>query len=212
MAISNIMIINNVIIKDLKIQSYGQTYQAMHDFTKNRNEHTPDEIWLVEHDPVFTQGKVGKAEHLLNHTDIPVIQSDRGGQITYHAPGQQIMYILFDLKRLKIGIRDIVSYLENSVIQTLAHYGIIAHAKPDAPGVYIDHKKICSLGLHINRGYTLHGLALNIDMDLTPFNNINPCGYAGLQMTQLKDYVSKFNRKEIQQLLTDNFIKQLPQR
>ncbi|SCB96850.1 lipoyl(octanoyl) transferase LipB [Gilliamella intestini] len=206
------MIINNVIIKDLKIKPYVYTYQAMHNFTKQRNEHSLDEIWLVEHEPVFTQGKVGKAEHLLNQTNIPVIQTDRGGQITYHAPGQQIMYILFDLKRLKIGIRDVVNYLENSVIQTLLHYGIIAHAKSDAPGVYINEKKICSLGLHISRGCTLHGLAFNIDMDLSPFNNINPCGYAGLQMTQLKEYVYQINHKEIKQLLTNNFIKQLPQR
>ncbi|MWP50004.1 MULTISPECIES: lipoyl(octanoyl) transferase LipB [unclassified Gilliamella] len=204
------MSINNVIIKDLHIVPYMQTYQAMHDFTQNRNEQTLDEIWLVEHNSVFTQGKVGKAEHLLSQTDIPVIQTDRGGQITYHAPGQQIMYILINLKRRNIGIRNMVSFLENSVIQTLAHYGIIANAKSDAPGVYINEKKICSLGLHISRGCTLHGLALNIDMDLAPFNNINPCGYAGLQMTQLKEYTSKIDRDEIKQLLTDNFIKQLP--
>ncbi|MWP62053.1 lipoyl(octanoyl) transferase LipB [Gilliamella sp. Pas-s25] len=204
------MSINNVIVQDLHIVPYMQTYQAMHDFTQNRHAQTLDEIWLVEHQPVFTQGKVGKAEHLLNCTDIPVIQTDRGGQITYHAPGQQIMYTLIDLRRRHIGIRDMVSFLENSVIQTLAHYGIIAYTKADAPGVYIDHKKICSLGLHINRGCTLHGLALNIDMDLTPFNNINPCGYAGLQMTQLKDYVFNIDRNEIKQQLTDNFINHLP--
>lgn len=199
----------DIIIQDLDIQPYLQTYQAMHEFTLNRNEQTLDEIWLVEHYPVFTQGKVGKPEHLLCKTDIPIVQTDRGGQITYHAPGQQIMYILFDLKRRKIGIRDIVSYLEKSVIDTLQHYGIIAFAKADAPGVYINNKKICSLGLHIKRGCTLHGLALNIDMDLGPFKNINPCGYAGLQMTQLKEYVSPIDRKKIKQLLTNNFIKQL---
>ena len=200
------MITNNIIIRELHIQPYMQTYQAMHDFTLNRNEQTPDEIWLVEHYPVFTQGRVGKPEHLLHQTDIPIVATDRGGQITYHAPGQQIMYILFDLKRRKIGIRDIVSCLEKCVIQTLAHYDIMSYAKAEAPGVYIDHKKICSLGLHIKRGCTLHGLALNIDMDLAPFKNINPCGYAGLQMTQLKEFVPQINRSELKQLLTNNFI------
>lgn len=203
------MMNKDIIIKDLNIQPYMQTYQAMHEFTQSRDNQTPDQIWLVEHHGVFTQGKVGKPEHLLKQTSIPVVQTDRGGQITYHALGQQIMYILFDLKRAKLGIRDLVSYLENSVIQTLANYDIIAYAKPDAPGVYIDSKKICSLGLHIQRGCTLHGLALNIDMDLTPFTYINPCGYAGLQMTQLKDYVSSIDRKAIKQQLTDNFISQL---
>ncbi|OTP81109.1 lipoyl(octanoyl) transferase LipB [Gilliamella apicola] len=200
------MIANNIIIRELHTQPYMQTYQAMHDFTLDRNEQTPDEIWLVEHYPVFTQGRVGKPEHLLHQTDIPIVATDRGGQITYHAPGQQIMYILFDLKRRKIGIRDIVSCLEKCVIQTLAHYDIMSYAKAEAPGVYIDHKKICSLGLHIKRGCTLHGLALNIDMDLAPFNDINPCGYAGLQMTQLKEFVPQINRSELKQLLTNNFI------
>ena len=200
------MIANNIIIRELHTQPYMQTYQAMHDFTLNRNEQTPDEIWLVEHYPVFTQGRVGKPEHLLHQTDIPIVATDRGGQITYHAPGQQIMYILFDLKRRKIGIRDIVSCLEKCVIQTLAYYDIMSYAKAEAPGVYIDHKKICSLGLHIKRGCTLHGLALNIDMDLAPFKNINPCGYAGLQMTQLKEFVPQINRSELKQLLTNNFI------
>ncbi|OCG12386.1 lipoyl(octanoyl) transferase LipB [Gilliamella apicola] len=200
------MIANNIIIRELHTQPYMQTYQAMHDFTLNRNEQTPDEIWLVEHYPVFTQGRVGKPEHLLHQSDIPIVATDRGGQITYHAPGQQIMYILFDLRRRKIGIRDIVSCLEKCVIQTLAHYDIMSYAKAEAPGVYIDHKKICSLGLHIKRGCTLHGLALNIDMDLAPFNDINPCGYAGLQMTQLKEFVPQINRSELKQLLTNNFI------
>lgn len=200
------MIANNIIIRELHTQPYMQAYQAMHDFTLNRNEQTPDEIWLVEHYPVFTQGRVGKPEHLLHQSDIPIVATDRGGQITYHAPGQQIMYILFDLKRRKIGIRDIVSCLEKCVIQTLAHYDIMSYAKAEAPGVYIDHKKICSLGLHIKRGCTLHGLALNIDMDLAPFNDINPCGYAGLQMTQLKEFVPQINRSELKQLLTNNFI------
>ncbi|MBI0005951.1 MULTISPECIES: lipoyl(octanoyl) transferase LipB [Gilliamella] len=200
----------DVVIKQLGMLPYLKTYQAMHDFTKLRDAQTLDEIWLVEHLPVFTQGKVGKPEHLLTTTDIQVVQTDRGGQITYHGPGQQIMYILFDLKRRKIGIRDVVSYLENSVIQTLQHYDITAYSKSDAPGVYINQQKICSLGLHIKHGCTLHGLALNIDMDLTPFNYINPCGYAGLKMTHMKHYIAQIDRQEINQLLTDNFINQLP--
>lgn len=200
----------DVVIKQLGMLPYLKTYQAMHDFTKQRDAQTLDEIWLVEHLPVFTQGKVGKPEHLLTTTDIQVVQTDRGGQITYHGPGQQIMYILFDLKRRKIGIRDVVSYLENSVIQTLQHYDITAYSKSDAPGVYINQQKICSLGLHIKHGCTLHGLALNIDMDLTPFNYINPCGYAGLKMTHMKHYIAQIDRQEINQLLTDNFINQLP--
>ena len=200
----------DVVIKQLGMLPYLKTYQAMHDFTKLRDAQTLDEIWLVEHLPVFTQGKVGKPEHLLTTTDIQVVQTDRGGQITYHGPGQQIMYILFDLKRRKIGIRDVVSYLENSVIQTLQHYDITAYSKSDAPGVYINQQKICSLGLHIKHGCTLHGLALNIDMDLTPFNYINPCGYAGLKMTHMKHHIAQIDRQEINQLLTDNFINQLP--
>ncbi|WP_392551735.1 lipoyl(octanoyl) transferase LipB [Orbus wheelerorum] len=197
------------IVKNLGLKPYLQTYERMHQFSQTRNSQTPDEIWLVEHPPVFTQGKVGKAEHLLHTTTIPIIQTDRGGQITYHAPGQQIMYILLDLKRLNIGIRDTVGYLENSVIATLANYNIVAMTKENAPGVYVNGKKICSLGLHITRGCTLHGLALNIDMDLTPFNNINPCGYAGLEMTQMKDYIGQINQHEIANFMVNEFITQL---
>lgn len=205
----NKMATKQMIIKNLGIEPYEKTYQSMHYFTENRDELTADEIWLVEHYPTFTQGKSGKAEHLLHSTLIPVINSNRGGQITYHAPGQQIMYILLDIKRRKISIRQVVTYLENSVISMLKNYTISGYAKSDAPGVYVDNQKICSLGLHISRGCTLHGLALNIDMDMTPFNDINPCGYAGLKMTQLKDYVAKIDRQEISQLLTHHFIKQL---
>lgn len=200
---------NNPIIKNLGLQTYQATYDAMHQFTQSRHQSTLDEIWLVEHPAVFTQGKVGKAEHLLQQTTIPIIQTDRGGQITYHAPGQQIMYILIDLKRRKLGIREIVTYLEYSVMSTLSTYHIVSYTKKDAPGVYVDDKKICSLGLHISRGCTLHGLALNVDMDLTPFNTINPCGYAGLQMTQVKAYHSSVNQDDIAQLLTQSFISQL---
>lgn len=197
------------LVKNLGLQSYSIIYNAMHQFTQQRDTDTQDEIWLVEHPAIFTQGKVGKAEHLLHQTNIPVIQTDRGGQITYHAPGQQIMYILIDLKRLKMGIRDTVSALENSVINTLNDYHISAVAKPDAPGVYVNEQKICSLGLHIQHGCTLHGLALNVDMDLSPFNNINPCGYAGLKMTQVKAFLSDIDPEEIRSKLVNYFIDQL---
>ena len=197
------------LVKNLGLQSYSIIYNAMHQFTQQRDSDTQDEIWLVEHPAIFTQGKVGKAEHLLHQTNIPVIQTDRGGQITYHAPGQQIMYILIDLKRLKMGIRDTVSALENSVINTLNDYHISAVAKPDAPGVYVNEQKICSLGLHIQHGCTLHGLALNVDMDLSPFNNINPCGYAGLKMTQVKAFLSDIDPEEIRSKLVNYFIDQL---
>ena len=197
------------LVKNLGLQPYSIIYNAMHQFTQQRDTDTQDEIWLVEHPAIFTQGKVGKAEHLLHQTNIPVIQTDRGGQITYHAPGQQIMYILIDLKRLKMGIRDTVNALENSVINTLNDYHISAVAKPDAPGVYVNEQKICSLGLHIQHGCTLHGLALNVDMDLSPFNNINPCGYAGLKMTQVKAFLSDINPEEIRSKLVNYFINQL---
>lgn len=199
------------IVKNLGLQPYLHTYSLMHQFTQSRESQTHDEIWLVEHLPVFTQGKVGKAEHLLQTSSIPVIETDRGGQITYHAPGQQIMYILLDLKRLHIGIRDTVGYLEQSVINTLAHYNITANTKQNAPGVYVNDKKICSLGLHISRGCTLHGLALNVDMDLTPFNHINPCGYAGLQMTQVKDYIAEVDQAEVAHFMVQSFITHLTQ-
>lgn len=183
-----------LIIRQLGIQNYQDTWQAMQTFTDNRTEHTPDEIWLVQHSAVFTQGQTGKAEHLLQQTDIPVVQSDRGGQITYHSIGQQIMYVLIDIKRQKalgkpLNVRELVTALEQSVVQTLADYRLTAYAKPDAPGVYIEGKKICSLGLRIRKGCSFHGLALNINMDLTPFQFINPCGYIGLEMCQLADFI-----------------------
>ena len=200
----------DIIIKNLGMVPYLETYHAMHQFTQQRCAQTDDEIWFVEHPPVFTQGKTGKAEHLLCSTQIPVIQTDRGGQITYHAPGQQIMYVLIDLKRRQIGIRQLVSCLEKCVIDTLAGYGIVAYVKRDAPGVYVEGKKICSLGLHISRGCSLHGLALNIDMDLNPFTFINPCGYAGLEMTQLNAYTDCIDRQKIIDSLTHDFLNQLP--
>ncbi|OOR99048.1 octanoyltransferase [Haemophilus paracuniculus] len=183
-----------LIIRQLGVRDYLETWQEMQAFTDNRTAETPDEIWLVQHPAVFTQGQAGKAEHLLNPTAIPVVQSDRGGQITYHGLGQQIMYVLIDIKRHKangndLNVRELVTALEQCVVKTLADYRIEAYPKPDAPGVYINEKKICSLGLRIRKGCSFHGLALNVKMDLSPFRNINPCGYAGLEMCQLADFI-----------------------
>lgn len=173
-----------LIVRHLGTRPYLQTWQAMQDFTNQRQADTPDEIWLLQHDPVFTQGQAGKPEHLLHQTTIPVVQSDRGGQITYHGPGQLIVYLLLDLRRLHLGVRDLVSAMEQSVVDLLAGDGITAASRADAPGVYVDGAKIASLGLRVRHGCTFHGLALNVNMDLTPFLTINPCGYAGLAMTQ----------------------------
>ena len=171
------------------LTEYSQTFEAMKAFNDARNEDTEDELWLVEHLPVFTQGLAGNPEHLLIRDDIPVVQIDRGGQITYHGPGQLVVYTMIDFKRRKTGVRTIVSALENSIIATLAEYGISAAADPKRPGVYVDGRKIASLGLRIKNGSVYHGLALNVDMDLAPFTHINPCGYAGLEMTQIADWV-----------------------
>ncbi|MDO4247944.1 MAG: lipoyl(octanoyl) transferase LipB [Neisseria sp.] len=171
------------------LAEYGSTFEAMKAFNEARNEDTEDELWIVEHPPVFTQGMAGKSEHLLVRDDIPVVQIDRGGQITYHGPGQLVVYTMIDFKRRKTSVRHIVSALENSIIATLAEYGIDAAADPKRPGVYVNGRKIASLGLRIKNGSVYHGLALNIDMDLTPFTHINPCGYAGMEMTQMADFL-----------------------
>lgn len=177
-----------LVIRDLGSQDYTQVWHAMQRFTDQRDENTPDELWMLEHPAVFTQGQAGKAEHLLLPGDIPVVNVDRGGQVTYHGPGQLVVYVLLDIKRRKLGVRELVSMLEQALVELLAQFGTTANARPDAPGVYIDGKKIASLGLRVRKGCTFHGLALNVDMDLSPFNRINPCGYAGMQMIQSKDY------------------------
>uniref|UniRef100_UPI000CFAB72F lipoyl(octanoyl) transferase LipB n=1 Tax=Cronobacter dublinensis TaxID=413497 RepID=UPI000CFAB72F len=169
------MLQEKIIIRQMGLQPYEPVSQAMHQFTDEREDTTPDEIWLVEHTPVFTQGQAGKAEHVLMPGDIPVIQSDRGGQVTYHGPGQQVMYVLLDLRRRKLGVRELVTLLEQTVVNTLAEFAIDAYPRPDAPGVYVDRKKICSLGLRIRKGCSFHGVALNINMDLGRFLRINPC-------------------------------------
>ncbi|MCE4111733.1 lipoyl(octanoyl) transferase LipB [Yersinia pseudotuberculosis] len=200
---------HKIILRQLGLQPYAPVSQAMHNFTEFRTDTTPDEIWLVEHQHVFTQGQAGKAEHVLMPGDIPVIQSDRGGQITYHGPGQQVMYVMVDLKRAKIGVRQLVTAIENTVIETLAHFNIDSHARPDAPGVYVEQQKICSLGLRIRRGCSFHGLALNIAMDLEPFQRINPCGYAGMQMTKVSALQPGVTVADVQPVLVREFTRQL---
>lgn len=195
-----------ILIRQLGLQPYEPVSQAMHEFTDNRDESTLDEIWLVEHLPVFTQGQAGKAEHVLAAGDIPVIQSDRGGQVTYHGPGQQVMYVLLNLKRRKLGVRELVTLLEQTVVNTLAEYQIAAHPRADAPGVYVGDDKICSLGLRIRKGCSFHGLALNIAMDLTPFLRINPCGYAGMQMVQMLQWKPDASVENIAPVLVSNFL------
>lgn len=175
-------------------QPYLPVWEAMRSLTDTRDANTPDQFWLVEHDPVFTQGQAGKPEHLLLPGDIPVVHTDRGGQVTYHGPGQVVLYPLLDVRRGKIGVRDLVTALENAVIDVLSSYGVSARARPDAPGVYVmtdaGEAKIASLGLRIRRGASFHGVALNVDGDLTPFLRINPCGYAGMPMVRLADVAS----------------------
>ena len=172
-----------VIVRHLGKRAYEPVWQAMQTFTDQRTTDDADEIWLVEHEPVFTQGQAGKAEHILMPGDIPVVQVDRGGQVTYHGPGQLVVYLMLNVRRRKMGVRELVTAMENAVVATLGASNIVANARPDAPGVYVDGQKICSLGLRIRKGCSFHGLALNVNMDLTPFERINPCGYQGMAMT-----------------------------
>ena len=174
-------------VRNLGLQDYQTTWQAMQRFTQERTAQTPDELWIVEHFPVYTLGLNGKREHLLNTGLIPVINSDRGGQVTYHGPGQLVFYTLLDIKRLKLGVRQLVSTLENAMIDVLAQYGITAAARADAPGVYVDAKKIGSIGIRIKNNASYHGFSLNNHMDLSPFDHINTCGYSGLEVTQISD-------------------------
>ncbi|MAD89769.1 MAG: octanoyltransferase [Pseudoalteromonas sp.] len=200
---------NTVIVRQLGLRSYEPIWQKMQDFTDTRDDNSPDEIWFVEHEPVFTQGQAGKAEHVLAPGDIPVIQVDRGGQVTYHGPGQQMMYVLFNLRRLKIGVRELVTWLEECIVDMLKEYDINAYAKPDAPGVYVDDSKIASLGLRVRRGCSFHGLALNVNMDMSPFMRINPCGYAGMNMVQTSELNGPSQLDEVAQGLVKHMLKRL---
>jgi lipoyl(octanoyl) transferase len=174
-----------LILRHLGEADYQSTLDAMREFTDTRDASTPDELWLLQHPRVFTQGQAGKAEHVLAPGDIPVIQVDRGGQVTYHGPGQWVVYLLVDLRRRKLGVRDLVDLIEQGIVELLGDFGIDAAPKADAPGVYVGGSKIASLGLRIRRGSSYHGLSLNVDMDLEPFGRINPCGYQGLQVVSM---------------------------
>ncbi|MCH5518007.1 lipoyl(octanoyl) transferase LipB [Pseudomonas syringae] len=195
--------------RDLGLIDYETAWRAMKRFTDERGREAADEVWLVQHPPVFTQGQSGKAEHLLLPGNIPVVQVDRGGQVTYHGPGQLVAYLMLDVRRLGFGVRDLVTRIENTLIALLADYGVKAAAKADAPGVYVDGAKIASLGLRIRNGCSFHGLALNVDMDLEPFRRINPCGYAGLAMTQLSDQAGQIEFSEVSARLRAQLVKHL---
>ena len=173
------------LIRHLGLVDYVPTWRAMEQFTLARTPETPDQIWFLQHPPVFTLGLAGKPEHVLDPGEIPVVHIDRGGQVTYHGPGQLVVYPMLDLRRLQLGVRALVEGMELSVIDALAGYGIQARGRRDAPGVYVGERKLCSIGIRVRRGCTYHGIALNVAMDLGPFGRINPCGYAGLEMTQL---------------------------
>lgn len=177
-----------MIVRRLGLAPYEPTWRAMQEFTATRDDATPDELWLVQHPPVYTLGQAGKPEHLIHATEIPLVKIDRGGQITYHGPGQVVGYLLLDLHRRQLKVREMVSLLEQAIIDCIADYGLDARRKDGAPGVYIDGAKIAALGLRVKNGCSYHGLSLNVDMDLTPFTWINPCGYSGLKTIQLKDF------------------------
>ena len=193
-------------IKALGMVDYEPTWHAMQKFTSERSADTVDEIWLVQHPPTYTQGQAGKPEHLLHQTNIPVVKIDRGGQITYHGPGQIVAYLLLDLRRWKINVRELVRLMEQAVIDLLAEYGVKAEGREDAPGVYVGDAKIAALGLKIKNGCCYHGLSFNVDMDLSPFDNINPCGYEGLRITQVLELGITVPWEELQAQLTQNLV------
>lgn len=193
-------------IKALGMVDYESTWRTMQRFTDERTADTLDEIWLVQHPPTYTQGQAGKPEHLLNPTSIPVVKIDRGGQITYHGPGQIVAYLLLDLRRWKINVRELVRLMEQAVIDLLAEYGVVAEGREDAPGVYVGDAKIAALGLKIKKSCSYHGLSFNVDMDMSPFDNINPCGYEGLRVTQAIEVGISVPWEELQAQLTQNLV------
>lgn len=190
------------IIRHRGIQSYESIWNEMKRFTSDRMPDTVDELWLLEHFPVYTQGQAGKAEHILNPHTIPVVQSDRGGQVTYHGPGQLVAYFLMDIRRRNVGIRTFVCQLEQILVKLLNQFDISAQTRCGAPGVYVNDKKIASIGLRVKNGCTYHGIALNVAMDLVPFSGINPCGYAQLEMTQIQDYIPNITVEHVSNELT----------
>ena len=205
----------SIVVHHLGEVAYTDTWQKMQDFTNSRDQNTADELWFLQHPPVYTMGKNARPEHLLAPdafpiNAIPIVNVDRGGQVTYHGPGQLVVYTLLDLKRLKLGVRELVTLIEKTLIELLDGYGIAANAKSEAPGVYVNNAKIAALGLRIRKGCSFHGLALNVDMDLEPFSRINPCGYEGLEITQLKDFIQDIKIEEVavnlQQRLMSNIL------
>ncbi|MBV8157434.1 MAG: lipoyl(octanoyl) transferase LipB [Dyella sp.] len=195
-------------VRRLGRQPYAATWEAMSQFTNNRGPDTPDELWLLEHDPVFTQGQAGKAEHVLAPGDIPVVQVDRGGQVTYHGPGQIVGYPLIDLRRAGVSVRELVNKIEQSIIDTLAHWNIGAERLEGAPGVYVAGAKVAALGLRVRRGCSFHGLAFNVNMDLEPYHRINPCGYKGLAVTQVLDLGGPSRLSDVEDALVEEFCRQ----
>lgn len=194
-------------VRDLGIEPYLNVWQEMKSFTASRTENTTDELWLVEHPPVYTQGQAGKAHHVLNPKNIPIIQSDRGGQVTYHGPGQLVAYCLMDIRRRNLGIRTLVCQIEELLLTLLSHFDIKAHRQDGAPGVYVNRAKIASIGLRVKNGCTYHGLAINTSMDLTPFKGINPCGFEKLTMTQIKEFVPNITMSDVKTSLVKEFNK-----
>jgi lipoyl(octanoyl) transferase len=197
------------VVKRLGRVDYAPTFQAMREFTAARTDQTPDEIWIVEHPPVYTLGQAGKPEHILKDVGIPIVNIDRGGQVTYHGPGQVVIYLLLDLPRLKIKVRELVSAIEQAVIDLLAEHGVTAERRDGAPGVYVGDAKIAALGLRIRNGCSYHGVSLNVDMDLSPFAAINPCGYAGLKVIQTKDLNLPLTAHEAGEQLSQHLLQQL---
>ncbi|HKK55102.1 lipoyl(octanoyl) transferase LipB [Marinobacter sp.] len=191
-----------LVIRTLGEQPYPETWEAMKAFTAERGPATTDELWLLEHPRVYTQGQAGRAEHILAPGDIPVVQVDRGGQVTYHGPGQLVVYLLLDLNRRKLGVRALVDAIEQAIVHCLGEMGIDSAPRPDAPGVYVGKAKIASLGLRIRRGCSFHGLALNVDMDMEPFARINPCGFAGMAMCQVRDFTTEADVQVVSERLS----------
>ena len=199
----------SLVVKNLGEEPYTETWQAMKKFTDSREARAADEIWFVQHPPVYTLGQAGKVEHLLTPGDIPVVHSDRGGQVTYHGPGQLVCYLLLDVRRLQLGVRDLVTAIEQSIVQLINAYGVVSESKREAPGVYVDGRKLAALGLRIRKGCSYHGLSLNVDMDLGPFLNINPCGFEGLEVIDMKRLGIDRSMAEVRQELTDILIRQI---
>jgi len=196
----------DLIVRSLGEQPYLETWEAMKSFTAGRDDSVADELWCLEHPRVYTQGQAGKAEHILAPGDIPVILVDRGGQVTYHGPGQLVIYLMINLTRKKLGVRSLVDEIEQAIVRTLAGLDVEAAPRPDAPGVYVGESKIASLGLRVRRGCSFHGLALNVDMDMEPFRRINPCGYAGMAMSQVSDFVPGVTLADVQQRLSEELV------